>query len=733
MRKLTLLTLLALVVALPASAERDKHQSYFSYDDGGTIVRQPDDDRDIEARINLPIYPGDEVITNRRGRSEIRLADGNVIGIDRATAVRFRSILDSYEGDADETVVELRHGKVVIYRVGDAEDAMRVDTPNGTYFASDEAIFSVEADSRGHDRVAVLDGNIEVRTPSRTTRLRQGEQAQVDDRGLYDFVSDATYSADDFETWFLRRAEKHGSRDSRYLDRSIAYYDDDLNEHGSWTYISGYGYGWRPRVSAGWRPYNHGYWARSRYGTLTWVSYEPWGWAPYHYGRWSYDPFYGWFWLPGSGYGPAWVYWWYGPGYVGWAPSGFYDCYRPYYNWAYRPYSNAGLTFGFGFFGRVRVGEIDLRPWTFIDANTIHSNRVDRAALTTDAIRSRLARDGDIATISGAPARFTREEYRDPAAAINRRWKGVEGNLGVRSPSDMTPFFRRDNDLTAEVRDRVVRSRPSTGTVAGGATRGTGGAAGAGGIGRGTTLAPTDRSAAPAAGVTDRVNRGAAPRGETGTVSRGGVTRGEAGTVNRGGATRGETGTINRGGETPTTTAPQAATPAWRGRVVARERAEEPAKETPRAEPAPSNDDWRGRAVRGRQAPESTPSVDRPRSSESAPAADRSNEVPRRVIDRIGGARLRRGDEGSSGSSDRPTTRSRSEAPRPSSADRPRSSGGGSRDSSAPRSVDRAPARESSPPRASSDSGKSGGSSSSGRSSGGSSRGDSGGGRVKRD
>jgi hypothetical protein len=709
MRKLTLLTLLALVIAVPASAERERHQSYFSYDDGGTVVRQPDDDRDIEARINLPVYPGDEVITNRRGRSEIRLADGNVLGIDRATAVRFRSILDSYEGDADETVIELRYGKVIVYRAEDTDEALRVDTPNGTYYASDEAVFSVEADSRGHDRVAVLDGNIEVRTPSRTTRLREGEQAQVDDRGLYDFVTDATYSADDFETWFLRRAEKHGRRDSRYLDRTISYYDDDLLEHGSWTYISGYGYGWRPRVSVGWRPYYHGYWARSRYGTLTWVSYEPWGWAPYHYGRWSYDPFYGWFWLPGAGYGPAWVYWWYGPGYVGWAPSGFYDCYRPYYNWAYNPYRRAGLTFGFGFYGRVRVGEIDLRPWTFVDGNSIHSNRVDRAALTTDAIRSRLARDGDVATISGAPARFTREEYRDPAAAINRRWKGVEGNLGTRSPADMTPFFRRDNDLTGEVRDRIVRSRPADGAVAAGTTRG----GSTGSIGRGTTLAPTDRTATPSSGVTDRINRGGATRGETGA------------------------GRVTRGGETSTPTPAATPTPAWRGRVVARERGEEPAKETPRAEPAPSNDAWRGRAIRGRQpqSGEDTPAT--PRSSETSPSADRSNDVPRRVIDRIGGARLRRGDEGSSSDSgDRPSTRSRSESPRPSSADRPRSSGG-SRESSSPRSVDRSPSRESSPPRASSGgsdrSSSSGSSGSSGRSSGGSSRGDGGSSRVKRD
>ena len=52
-------------------------------------------------------------------------------------------------------------------------------------------------------------------------------------------------------------------------------------------------------------------------------SYESdweWGWAPFHYGRWYLDQGYGWVWIPGSAWAPAWVSWRYGGGYVGWAP-----------------------------------------------------------------------------------------------------------------------------------------------------------------------------------------------------------------------------------------------------------------------------------------------------------------------------------------------------------------------------------------------------------------------------
>src|SRR6266852_1256971 len=162
----------------------------------------------------------------------------------------------------------------------------------------------------------------------------------------------------------------------------------------------------------------------------------------------------------------------YGPNYFGWAPAGWYDCYRPYYGWAYQPYSRAGLNFGFGFYGRVHVNEIDLRPWTFMSGDRIVSTRVDQAALTTDAVRERLRRDqrGDFAMVSGLPARFSRSEIRDPAAAINtiaRRGIGSgTGKEGSGSAADMTPFFRRDPELSNSVRERIVRSA----VVPGGAT-----------------------------------------------------------------------------------------------------------------------------------------------------------------------------------------------------------------------------------------------------------------------
>jgi uncharacterized protein DUF6600 len=92
-----------------------------------------------------------------------------------------------------------------------------------------------------------------------------------------------------------------------------------LSPYGEWVVAPGYGQVWRPRVAPGWRPYYYGRWEWTNEGWL-WVSDEPYGWAVYHYGRWAHDPYYGWIWVPGYEWAPAWVSWRASGDVVGWAP-----------------------------------------------------------------------------------------------------------------------------------------------------------------------------------------------------------------------------------------------------------------------------------------------------------------------------------------------------------------------------------------------------------------------------
>lgn len=93
-----------------------------------------------------------------------------------------------------------------------------------------------------------------------------------------------------------------------------------LAPYGVWMELPRLGEVWEPdAVPAGWRPYTEGRWLYTDDG-WTWASDFDWGWAPFHYGRWAHDPVWGWVWVPGDVWGPAWVSWRSGDGFVGWAP-----------------------------------------------------------------------------------------------------------------------------------------------------------------------------------------------------------------------------------------------------------------------------------------------------------------------------------------------------------------------------------------------------------------------------
>jgi hypothetical protein len=112
------------------------------------------------------------------------------------------------------------------------------------------------------------------------------------------------------------------SYDDGYDAQAYTQFQTALAPYGGWDYDSSYGYVWSPSVSivgAGFSPYaTCGHWALTEYG-WTWVSDWSWGWAPFHYGRWITRAG-RWSWVPGSMWGPAWVSWRSGGGYVGWSP-----------------------------------------------------------------------------------------------------------------------------------------------------------------------------------------------------------------------------------------------------------------------------------------------------------------------------------------------------------------------------------------------------------------------------
>ncbi len=105
-----------------------------------------------------------------------------------------------------------------------------------------------------------------------------------------------------------------------YTSVSVSFFYDSLAPYGSWVTVGSYGRCWRPaHVSAGWQPYLYGKWIYTDAG-WTWVSFDPWGGDPYHYGTWVSTAGYGWIWVPGTIWAPAWVTWYMTDDAFGWAP-----------------------------------------------------------------------------------------------------------------------------------------------------------------------------------------------------------------------------------------------------------------------------------------------------------------------------------------------------------------------------------------------------------------------------
>jgi hypothetical protein len=602
----------------PLAAARSRHQSYVSFDDGNTVIVQADDQRTVDARVNMPVFPGDEVRSSRSGRAEIRLSDENVLAIDRATAVRLDSLAADYDRDASESVVSLQYGEVIVHRTAYSTAPIRLDTEIASYVGGKNSLYAVRSEGRGAEVISVYEGSVEVRTEGGSERVRAGDEAKLDRDGVYGSETLARDGTSDFERWYLRRATRYDRHSGRYVGDRFAYWESDLDSYGSWVYVSDYGtYVWRPRVSLGWRPYYYGSWIHGYGGALVWASDEPWGWLPYHYGRWAYSVGYGWVWLPGEVYSPAWVYWAYGPSYIGWIPAGWFDCYTPYYNW--RPYSRVGIDFGGGFYGRVKLRDVDLRGWTFANSGALVSTRVDRAALTVDAIRDRINREGDTVTVGNTPMRFTNEQMRNPADTIRTINRGAVGGGTGKGDSgslaDLTPFIRRDPELPTAVRERVTRgSEGSDNTPARGSVRDTPSPRGEG---EGSSVVRRDPAtgSTPAPAVVQRPGSTETPRPAIGSRDR-----------NEGRTPSGDRPRVDRRPvvrcESPAPAAPEY----WRSRPAVRRGGDAPAAPgtVNRGSGDTSSDEWRRPTVRRDPTPD-------------APAAD---ETPRRVIDRIGGARV---------------------------------------------------------------------------------------------
>jgi hypothetical protein len=341
MRRSVLALLLALGTGIPATAarhyqvlDRPLDSLYFgrvAHCDlpagglGPRILRKAGEE---VATVNMPLGPGDTLVTAPDTRCEVEFDTGTRVLLDGSTTVRLETILaPSLSSSRKLTNLALETGRIRIrYRPYGGDEVFQVLTGNAAVKIEANASVDVQTgETSARTRLEVAEGHaVALFGPedgrTRQQRLGPGDTAVVQadhslERGKAGASDQGTFAA-----WSQSRedARVRPSADSRPLPATLQGLSPAVRDfaervsrtRGEWVWSPTKAHAWRPHASRtpGWRPYSVGRWTAFQ-GAPFWVSDEDWGWVPYHLGYWIDDADLGWLWLPGSTFAPAWVTW----------------------------------------------------------------------------------------------------------------------------------------------------------------------------------------------------------------------------------------------------------------------------------------------------------------------------------------------------------------------------------------------------------------------------------------
>jgi hypothetical protein len=449
--------LVAAMVGLAACAAlgQTERRSAYSYvrETSGDVTVVSGLNGTVEARRNLPISPGDEVRTDDPGRAEIALADGNVLHVGGGTSVQFVSLYAQQGSDDDVSAISLKEGSVLLSVVGSDEKAVpRIDTEDVTVYTNPGARVRVNADPRRGSAVIVRAGSVEVRAPSGSYTVRAGNYLLAHGEEEPE-IARGSFSRDRFDSWAADRLQAtydapHNAS-SQYVGEDYSSDVASLDGYGNWDYNSTYSsYVWRPQVAAGWTPYSNGSWYYTPAG-LTWWSLDSWGWYPFHYGNWFFDSGWNsWCWSPGYVYSPAWVYWGYTSGYVGWCPIGNYGGYNsPWWDNYYRNWNYPRNNLAFAIHGNYSTRRVDMRGWNFTGTNGFGTTRgrvdVIPGTRVVDRLGGQIAVSSRPIVLSARTGAGVRESMRD---YVREAPRVIERTAG-RDADKLEPVLAHDREL----------------------------------------------------------------------------------------------------------------------------------------------------------------------------------------------------------------------------------------------------------------------------------------------
>ncbi len=400
---------------------------------------------------NMPVVSGDQVETRGSAYAEIELLDGSRIQIGDRSKLEFQAVNEVWNQES-LTVVRLYNGSLFLHTTeitGSVERRIiRVDSGAGSAYVEAPGIYRIDF---GGDEMSLRTyrGFAELSGESDSTAIYSGEYATVRDMRRPSTARPFnSVRSDRFERWAYERRPVN-SVSGKYVDTSLSSYAHDLDDTGSWRYDSELSMQvWVPFVDNGWAPYRNGYWSHCG-PYLTWVSYDPFGYLTHHYGRWMWRVGFGWYWVPGYTYSPAWVAWSSYDDYVGWCPLGYWD--EPWY------YPHGRV--------KVRTTVVINNCWNYVPSTVVVNRRRSYSPHTVVINGPR--------RITTRPFYVKREDYEGPTRlarviadpAVNRRRAETYTHTAGTILSRGNRTSASNRDFGGEAR-RLTIDGASTGTAA---------------------------------------------------------------------------------------------------------------------------------------------------------------------------------------------------------------------------------------------------------------------------
>ena len=368
--------LVACLIAIPALAQEGSPQApaNLAFVEGVVDV--------VQGGVTGPAAPpvmlveGD-IVRTRNGRAEIVFGDGTLLHL-------------SHDGELEilgDERLRLLAGRVIVRMSHAAARPYVLDTPASSVRLEAQGEYGVTSDRSGRLEVTAARGAASM---GEQWTIRGGQMITVLGPGGRPLI--ASYNSarwDAFASWSHDRATALVSAASAaQLPYELRPYGPTLDRYGRWDFVAPHGYVWFPSVGAAWRPYYDGSWAFTRYG-WTWHGRDRWAWPTHHYGRWGFTGSF-WYWIPATTWGPAWVTWSVGSGYVSWAPHGWHGP-RHYDRWDRRDHPAYDPWRGWTVLPRHQFG-----PRRNVRAHAIDGGRLsdtDRRVLLSNAVPSRPVND----------------------------------------------------------------------------------------------------------------------------------------------------------------------------------------------------------------------------------------------------------------------------------------------------------------------------------------------------